>query len=988
MGSMQMGCRLPSAFTAVLFSVVLFSACSTDDETILEDNDQNPGDSGSVENGSDAGNGGDNEVNGESSESTGLIKLINAGESPRHLFSAGGNDTRTYELESSYDYEVTIADSTFDYEANASFDLRVDLKQEDELVKLELLINPVEFAPEEEAPDPNAFKRINYFYNSQGYLVNITSNSHPGLLDVSTYNLFTIPGLILPVPNEEIGVGAVWEFEQEQNGVLTKTTLELESLSESELVVSSSSRVTNPSESGVSHSTSQRTASYDRDSMLMNEEESSYDREAESERSVNEQNRGIRQRVKNRRKTKPSGFMRRPLSSGSSARQRWCSPDHLIPRVLADSAVSHSLGVATSALPKLIGPVATEVLNAGANEAIGRWTKSPSVADIYDRCIGCYLDEALGKGPCDENWGDPHLVTRDGLKFDFQGAGDYLLVGADDFQLQARYARRSLNSSVSILRALAVETGVNKIIIGESGQKALVFNGNQVDLDSGDWIEFDEGFVHKLDSKLHVFIEGKLNFWTNDNGDYLVRARVDDRYSGRTVGLLGDGDGVPGNDLKTDMGGLIDYNNPAELYGEFLRSWLRTGQQSLFDSPYSAEVDGSIVPESVITSHDLTAEQREISDRLCSEAGFLSGEGLEECIFDIAVTGDEIWLASDMRASATSGSSYSAMVAVSTEANPVEIGNEATVTLNSPAAGAGKIDPPTDIDRYHFTVPAGESRVFSSVEPSCDNSEVLALQITFNGVLWREQLMDCSAPILLPSGDFEIAVFGHTHLKPEYAFTLSRAVIKNRGAVNTEDSIEGSIDAFEINQWSVDFTGDPLLYFRASPENKCSARWRLLDGNGAALDDKPLCEDLGPVTLKDSEEQRLQIYQASDSTDYSFHAISLSGSESIGNVDECENYSGDCDSCSSQVSCSYCFGQNTCTSDPGNTCEGDFSGDVNACFVCDAYDNASDCNSWSRCEWTTENGEEGCTNILLWSSPTGHPIKHTSQIQRASNHPA
>ena len=47
--------------------------------------------------------------------------------------------------------------------------------------------------------------------------------------------------------------------------------------------------------------------------------------------------------------------------------------------------------------------------------------------------------------PCSEiaviNWGDPHIQTRDGLNYTFNGVGEYWMVMSETFELQARFVR-------------------------------------------------------------------------------------------------------------------------------------------------------------------------------------------------------------------------------------------------------------------------------------------------------------------------------------------------------------------------------------------------------------------------------------------------------------------------------------------------------------------------------------------------------------------
>merc|ERR1712083_529989 len=61
--------------------------------------------------------------------------------------------------------------------------------------------------------------------------------------------------------------------------------------------------------------------------------------------------------------------------------------------------------------------------------------------------------------------GDPHLTTFDGLKFDCQGHGEFVLSESLDsaFEIQGRFEqiKNSKDRSVSITKAISIDTGVD-----------------------------------------------------------------------------------------------------------------------------------------------------------------------------------------------------------------------------------------------------------------------------------------------------------------------------------------------------------------------------------------------------------------------------------------------------------------------------------------------------------------------------------------------
>ena len=65
------------------------------------------------------------------------------------------------------------------------------------------------------------------------------------------------------------------------------------------------------------------------------------------------------------------------------------------------------------------------------------------------------------KEVCAHFWGDPHVVTFDGLKYDCQGEGEFTLLKSLDsaFEIQARFDSAAASKIVAVTRSFAVNTG-------------------------------------------------------------------------------------------------------------------------------------------------------------------------------------------------------------------------------------------------------------------------------------------------------------------------------------------------------------------------------------------------------------------------------------------------------------------------------------------------------------------------------------------------
>lgn len=65
------------------------------------------------------------------------------------------------------------------------------------------------------------------------------------------------------------------------------------------------------------------------------------------------------------------------------------------------------------------------------------------------------------KEVCAHFWGDPHIVTFDGLKYDCQGEGEFVLLSSLDsgFEVQGRFESFSESQRVAVTRSFVVQTG-------------------------------------------------------------------------------------------------------------------------------------------------------------------------------------------------------------------------------------------------------------------------------------------------------------------------------------------------------------------------------------------------------------------------------------------------------------------------------------------------------------------------------------------------
>jgi hypothetical protein len=120
---------------------------------------------------------------------------------------------------------------------------------------------------------------------------------------------------------------------------------------------------------------------------------------------------------------------------------------------------------------------------------------------------------------------------------------------------------------------------------------------------------------------------------------------------GRMAGIAGNADGDGGaNDFRTRDGRLLA--SPPDfdaLYKDFAESWRVTPETTLFDYAPGESTEtftNRDMPVEPVTLEDLGPAERARAESVCREAGLRSGPALEECLFDYALTGDEVFIQS------------------------------------------------------------------------------------------------------------------------------------------------------------------------------------------------------------------------------------------------------------------------------------------------------------------------------------------------------
>jgi formylmethanofuran dehydrogenase subunit C len=300
--------------------------------------------------------------------------------------------------------------------------------------------------------------------------------------------------------------------------------------------------------------------------------------------------------------------------------------------------------------PPPVGPGESAI-----NYVIATSVEDPTAVDTATVLVNmppCFPTEDDSCGGGGSSWGDPHLITPDGLHYDFHAVGDFVLLrstaSGDPLEIHTRYRRPDAEQEFSWNEAVAmnvlgdvveihagqphtVNIYVNSYLVNHApGENRLLPNGGVITRGTQSvTVSWPDGTVVDVRPSNVV----RVLAWVKVN---LPAAR-----SGRVEGLLGNFDGSPGNDLRIRGGDVLVDPTPAVLYQDYRLSWrvpsasrLFTRGNDLFDPQF---------PPRVVRLSDLSPEAAARGRQVCMDAGVLDPRVLRACILDVVLTGDDSW---------------------------------------------------------------------------------------------------------------------------------------------------------------------------------------------------------------------------------------------------------------------------------------------------------------------------------------------------------
>jgi hypothetical protein len=275
--------------------------------------------------------------------------------------------------------------------------------------------------------------------------------------------------------------------------------------------------------------------------------------------------------------------------------------------------------------------------------------------------------------------GDPHLLTLDGVGYDFHAIGEFVLLrgtadGAfSDFEIQSRMGpvldsndQPVPNVSANIAIAAHIGNG-SKVMIDAADVSPLSVNGAARQIDDGSSITVDNDQIFRDGDMYTVVFAGadgkvgagdaRLNVIVRD-GFVDLSAQISADMAGQVEGLLGDGDGNPDDDIALADGTALArplafedlYGNDAGTNPNLRDDWrVTTEGQSLFTYDAGETLEGFYDPAAPAggPADGVSPEALSAAQQAVEGAGLTPGTlAFQNAVQDRLATGDDRFIAS------------------------------------------------------------------------------------------------------------------------------------------------------------------------------------------------------------------------------------------------------------------------------------------------------------------------------------------------------
>ncbi len=490
------------------------------------------------------------------------------------------------------------------------------------------------------------------------------------------------------------------------------------------------------------------------------------------------------------------------------------------------------------------------------------------------------------------SWGDPHLSTADGFRYDFMAVGEFTALRSDkgDMVVQVRQVPWLGLRWVSMNNAAAIKVNKDRLTI-QFEQQSLILRVNgartnlqsQLQLSGGGFIVSD-GPNYRIGWPDGSSLRVSRHVWGLDLAMRLAEGR-----KGTVSGLLGPFTGKHADAIVTKAGTSIksDQINYQRLYREYGDSWRITQAESLFDyepGKSIASYDDRTFPDPNPPKIPVATENS--ARAICERAG-VPKQALAGCILDVSVTGEAGFamttaaalrpLASPMLVERTAPSTKDQP---NGQTFPIKIGDH--VSVDKPGKGAGRIEMAGAVDEYTFTARAG-TPVYLKGEPPCTNNEVVwELYNPTNTYVGGSRVCDdIGRKVLEQDGTYTIKVFGKSTAFGDYGFALLPVAADQTFPLKIGDHVSvdkpgkgaGRIEmAGAVDEYTFTARAGTPVYLKGEPPcTNNEVVWELYNPTNTYVGGSRVCDDIGRKVLEQDGTYTIKVFGKSTAFgDYGF----------------------------------------------------------------------------------------------------------------------
>lgn len=237
--------------------------------------------------------------------------------------------------------------------------------------------------------------------------------------------------------------------------------------------------------------------------------------------------------------------------------------------------------------------------------------------------------------------GDTHITTFDGLYYDFQASGEFVLVETnEDFVVQTRQASGApIWPNAAVNKAVATRMGRTRVALCIEPTRLIV---------DGDASQLADGKTLSLTGGVRVSRSGNTYVITRRDGE-TVQTELNPSWinvsvglghsAGKVRGLLGNSDGSTADDIALRNGTVlaqpVSFDDLYRSYGE---SWVVTAKESILCGDRKTEYE---IPAKPFYAKDLAPGDYKLAREHCMAAGVKAEALLDACTLDTAVLGDK-----------------------------------------------------------------------------------------------------------------------------------------------------------------------------------------------------------------------------------------------------------------------------------------------------------------------------------------------------------